>query len=131
LPCSGTGVRQSQTVDLLRHQRQLIAQLFRQVRIERSLHIPVGAGGVRGIHLAIDKFRHARFQRAWTALVIRDQAGDGSLDKGEFLSGKPAGLVVARRLRRSGIGSLHRRRHAEAADDGAARRHSWRQRNGL
>jgi len=59
----------AQTVDLLRAELQLIAELRGGIGLERALHVPLGAGGVRGVHLAIDEFRGARFQCAGAEFV--------------------------------------------------------------
>lgn len=93
----GVGVMDAEVVDLLRHQRQLVAHLLRHIGVERPLHVPDGTGGVRRVHLAIDKLRHAGFQRARAAFVGRDQARDGGLDEGPLFRGEKGRLVIVLR----------------------------------
>lgn len=90
----GVGVGDAEVVNLLRHQRQLVAHFLRRVRVERPLHIPDRSGGVRGVHLAIDKLRHAGFQRAGAALVGRDQPRHGRLDERPLFRGEEGRLVI-------------------------------------
>ncbi|SSN11152.1 Uncharacterised protein [Klebsiella pneumoniae] len=66
------GVGDPEVIDLFGHQRQLITHLFRHVGIEGPLHIPDGAGGVRGIELAVDKLRDAGLFGAGTEFIRRD-----------------------------------------------------------
>ncbi len=66
------GVGDPEVIDLFGHQRQLITHLFRHVGIEGPLHIPDGAGGVRGIELAVDKLRDAGLFGTGTEFIRRD-----------------------------------------------------------
>ncbi len=79
------------------HQRQLITHLLRHIGVEWPLHVPDGAGGVWGIHLAIDKLRYAGFQCARAAFVGRDQARDGGPDEGPLFRGEKGRLVIVLR----------------------------------
>ena len=89
----------AQAVDLLRAELQLIAQLWRCVGVERALHVPLCASGVRRVHLPVDEFGSAGFQRAGAKLVGRNDAGHGGLQKRPLFGAEKCRLIVTRRWR--------------------------------
>ena len=128
----------AQAIDLLGHQFALPAHLGRGVSIERALHEPQRAAGIRCVHLAVDVFRHACFQSTGALFVGRDQTRHGSIHKRPFFSGEIcrfigfAGRRRAALSRRSGLCVSVRRGHEHrAAKAGAGHRYNRNQGQGF
>lgn len=121
------GIRRgnAQAIDVLRHQFGLPAHLWSGIRVERALHEPQGAAGVRGVHLTVDVFRRAGFQGTRALVIGRDQALDGGVDKRPFLGrevSRLVGLFTRRWLGWCGLRRLRCCHQHRAAKAGAGNR---------
>src|SRR6185503_2012070 len=68
---------------LSRRERQLIA-LARRSRLPRTAAVEPLAGAPRAAELLVDVIRHARFERARSGLVLRNQSSDRGFDERGF-----------------------------------------------
>ena len=101
--------------DVAQRQLALVAELGRDLQV-RALHVPDVASRVRGLHVTVEEFEHARFDAAGAVFVVRDQAIDRRTEEAPFVGVEERRLVVVRfAFGRDGVGRVGRLQGAHGA----------------